>query len=166
MRLISFALTADAIRARTKTVTRRLGWQHLQPGERLQACLKVMGRKPGEPVVRLAIIEVLNVRRESLHSLTHGTYTARMARRECQREGFPHLSPRQFVEFFCHEMKCPPDTVVTRIEFAYMDDAIADAVRQRARRQLDQALDRSGPPPLYEPTPCRHLSPRLHRPPG
>ena len=121
MRLISFSLTAEQVRARTKTVTRRLGWCNARPGERLVACLKVMGRRKDEPLVRLAVIELVEVRRESLHSLTGGSYTDRMAKRECAREGFPQMSARQFVEFFCREMKCPPATQVTRLEFKYVD---------------------------------------------
>ena len=58
MKLISASLTTRQIiesvqRVRAgqppiKDVTRRLGWQHLQPGELLQVCRKVMGRRKGD----------------------------------------------------------------------------------------------------------------------
>ena len=65
-RLMSVALTEHAVRDRTKTVTHRLGWTFLKPGDRLTLCRKVQGRKPGEPLVRLAEVEVVDVRREPL----------------------------------------------------------------------------------------------------
>ena len=34
-RLMSVALTTDAVRRRQKTVTRRVGWQMLHPGDQL-----------------------------------------------------------------------------------------------------------------------------------
>lgn len=44
MRLISFMLTADQIKARTKTETRRLGWRTVKVGDRLRGVLKSQGR--------------------------------------------------------------------------------------------------------------------------
>lgn len=44
MRLISFMLTADQIKARTKTETRRLGWTSVKVGDRLRGVLKSQGR--------------------------------------------------------------------------------------------------------------------------
>ena len=112
-----------------KDVTRRLGWEYLKVGERLQVCRKCMGRKPGEPLVKLAVI----VRREKLHTLTRhmetgvltlmteGSYTHEEAFQEVRREGFPELLPQEFVNFFCRTHKgCTPDTEVTRIEFKYV----------------------------------------------
>ena len=70
-RLMSVSLTEDAVRERRKTVTRRKGWTFLKPGDRLTLCRKVMGRKPGEPLVRIAEVEVVSVRRESLYALRY-----------------------------------------------------------------------------------------------
>ena len=43
-------------------------------------------------------------------------------RQECVREGFPQLTPEQFVAMFCASHKgCTPDTTVTRIEFRYRE---------------------------------------------
>lgn len=33
------------------------------------------------------------------------------------REGSPGFTPEQFIDHFCDAMGCPPNTVVTRIEF-------------------------------------------------
>jgi len=51
---MSVSFTEQAVRERRKTVTRCKGWLFLKPGDRLMLCRKVMGRKPGEPLVRIA----------------------------------------------------------------------------------------------------------------
>jgi hypothetical protein len=53
-RLMSVAFTEQAVRDRTKTVTRRKGWTFLAPGDRITLCRKVTARRPGEPLVRVA----------------------------------------------------------------------------------------------------------------
>lgn len=115
-RLISFALTEPQVRNRSKTQTRRLGWQNAKVGERLTGCRQVMGRrrKDGtvDPLVRITDVEVVSVRRERLDAITPKDVAA---------EGFPGWTPAKFVDFFCRSMKCTPDTEVTRIEFAYLD---------------------------------------------
>lgn len=123
MKNISFALTTRQILDRTKTVTRRLKWLTLKPGDLLQGCKKCMGRKHGEPLEKLSVIRVLHVRREPLRRLLDDpAYGAR----EIKREGLgddPTLSqPRNWVPWFCASHKgCTPDTLVTRIEFEYVD---------------------------------------------
>lgn len=113
MRNLSFSLTEEQFLTNAKDVTRRLGWATLQPGQRLMACRKCMGLKPGEKIVRLGVIEVVSVRREPLNRMTAD---AAYGREEAIREGFPHMSGGEFVEMFCRAMKGSPDTVVTRIE--------------------------------------------------
>jgi hypothetical protein len=121
---MSVALTEDAVVARRKTVTRRLGWwktkkgqQILQVGDRLTLCRKVMGRKAGEPLVRLVEVEVVSVRRERLDAITPD---------DVRREGFDlpgDPSPadaRWFVDFFTDAMHCASDVEVTRIEWRYL----------------------------------------------
>src|SRR5690606_7983375 len=71
-RLMSVSLTEQAVLERRKTVTRRLGWKFLKRGDRLTLCRKVMGRKKGEPLVRLAEVEVVDVRREPLWNISRG----------------------------------------------------------------------------------------------
>ena len=121
MRNMSFSLTTPQILARTKTVTRRTGWTFLKPGDRIRAVKKAMGLKKGEKVESLAVIEVTSVRREHLDALLRGK--REMATEEVRREGFL-LLPRDFVTFFVESHKgCRPDSVVTRIEFRYVDEA-------------------------------------------
>ena len=43
MRNMSFSATVQQVRDRTKTVTRRVGWKTLQPGEVLRAVEKGQG---------------------------------------------------------------------------------------------------------------------------
>lgn len=63
-RLMAVSLTEPQVRDRTKTVTRRDGWRMLRAGDQLTLCRKVQGRRPGEPLVRIADVEVISVRRE------------------------------------------------------------------------------------------------------
>ena len=136
-RLMSVAFTEQAVRDRTKTVTRRKGWTFLKPGDRLTLCRKVMGRKKGEPLVRVAEVEVVSVRRESLGHLIHphrspaeGPYfdaapwhNPEYAADEMVREGFPGLSPTAFVRtYFVDEQGMGYHDDVTRIEWRYLDD--------------------------------------------
>lgn len=111
-RLMSVALTEAAVTNRTKTVTRRLGWQFLEPGDRLTLCRKVMGRKAGEPLVRLAEVQVVSVRRERLNTI---------AAEDVAREGFPDWTPIEFIAFFVQHVACRSDELVTRIEWRYLE---------------------------------------------
>lgn len=117
-RNISFALTTDQIRSRTKTVTRRVGWKFLKAGDTLNACVKCMGLKPGEKIERLGTIRVVDVRREPLEEMVDSEV---YGFQEARSEGFPWLSGSEFVGMFCDNMKCDPETEVTRIEFEYVD---------------------------------------------
>ena len=117
-RLMSVQLTEQAVVERRKTVTRRLGWADLKPGDPLTLCRKVMGRRRSdgtvEPLVRLAEVWVWSARRERLDAITYP---------DCVREGFPHMGPPEFVAFFCEHMRCQPDTEVTRIEWRYTEES-------------------------------------------
>lgn len=122
-RLISFSLTTKQVRESTpekpiKDVTRRLGWKNVRVGERMIGCEKVMGRRAGEPLVKIREIEVVSVRREKLRAMQDDL---NYGFAECKREGFPEMTPRGFVNFFCQSHKgCTPETTVTRIEFKYV----------------------------------------------
>ena len=112
------ALTAPQVIARTKTETRRSGWQTVKPGDRLQACRKIQGRKRREdgtiePIEVLAVIEITDTRRERLDAITADGV---------EREGFPNKSARWFVDFFCTAMKVEPAHEVTVLSFRYVDD--------------------------------------------
>lgn len=113
-RLISFSMTAGAIRDRSKSVTRRLGWKSLRHGEELRAVLKGMGRKKGEPIIDLARIRVVSVRREALSDITDD---------DVALEGYPGHTSSWFVAKFCDAMGCDEDTEVARIEFEYVTEA-------------------------------------------
>jgi hypothetical protein len=121
-RLMSVAYTADAVIERRKTVTRRVGWRFLKVGDELDLCRKVMGRKKGEPLERLARVRVVAVRRERLDRLLHWRHEE-WARKEMAREGFPGLDPGAFITtYFYANQGVPMDAEVTRIEWEYVDD--------------------------------------------
>lgn len=123
-RLMSVTLTKEAVRERRKTETRRGGWTMLRPGDHLTLCEKVMGRKAGEPLVRICNVEVVAVRREPLNAITDDAVA---------REGFGRDDLRDylngpddgnlaaaFVRFFTDKMGGNPDQEVTVIEWRYL----------------------------------------------
>lgn len=113
-RLMSVSMTTDAVRERRKTVTRRAGWEYLKPGDRLTLCAKVQGRRKGEPLDRIVDVEVVDVTREPLYWITS---------EDVAREGFPGMSPAEFVtRFFVEGQHMTPSDMVTRIEFKYIED--------------------------------------------
>jgi hypothetical protein len=124
-RLMSVAMTEQAVVERRKTVTRRKGWTFLKPGDRLTLCRKVQGRKPGEPLVRLAEVEVVSIRREPLYEIDNDTFLYwpdPYAAAEVTAEGFPGMDPHEFVRrFFVDAQGMSPDDEVTRIEWRYLD---------------------------------------------
>lgn len=118
-RYISFMLTTPQIMARTKTVTRRLGWKDLKPGTILMGAEKCQGLGKDGKIKPLCLIRVKDVRREQLRRLTDDLA---YGWRETQAEGFPGRHPAAFVKFFCASHRgCTPDTVITRIQFEYVD---------------------------------------------
>lgn len=114
-RNMSFAITTQQVRDREKDITRRLAWWDVEPGDVLNAVVKGMGLKKGEKVEKIHTIEVRCSRGERLDKIT---------KKDCIREGFPNLSPKQFVDMFCEHNKakgCTPKTFVNRIVFKYLD---------------------------------------------
>ncbi len=128
MRNMSFSLTTAQIRDRTKTVTRRVGWTFLKPGDLLRAVVKCQGLKKGEHITALGVLRVEEVRIEPLRALLDDVGYGIA---ETRREGFGgtplYASPSAFVEFFqnTHQAKTRPtlDSPVTRIAFSYVDEA-------------------------------------------
>ena len=110
-RLMSVALTEEAVRERRKTVTRRLGWESLRPLDRLILCPKTRGVPKAERV-ELAEVVVVDVRQEVL---------GRISKEDVVREGFDDMEPWEFVDMFCQAMGCHPRAKVTRIEWRYLD---------------------------------------------
>ena len=111
-RNMSFALTTDQRLNRTKTVTRRTGWLFLKPGDKLWAVKKARGLKKGEKVERLALIEIVDVRREQIVEIT---------REDVAAEGFPGWARHQFTDMYCAANKCDQLDFCTRIEFRYAE---------------------------------------------
>jgi hypothetical protein len=118
-------MTTDQIRAKTKTITRRIGWLNLKPGEILQAVEKARGLKKGEKMKKLGLIRVVDVRREPLlklfSSCTSYGGTLGYGEEEMIREGFPGLDPEDFVKFFLkgHDHDYTEEDI-TRIQFEYL----------------------------------------------
>lgn len=144
-RLMSVAHTTAAVRDRTKTVTRRVGWwtdkrgrRLLQPGDMVTLCAKVMGRRyrcdcadlidgwsdcPDcddgwcvEPLERICDVEVVSVIREKLNDIVDRPDDPAL-------EGFPEMGPYDFIAFFCDAFSVGPTEMVTRIEWRYLDEA-------------------------------------------
>lgn len=111
MRRMSFRLTWPQMKARTKTVTRRLGWRFAEVADLVLPAWKTMGIRPGELVELLDPIQFTAVRRERLDLITIEDVIA---------EGFPDLTPAEFVAMFCDAAKCNGATVVTRIAFDHL----------------------------------------------
>jgi hypothetical protein len=134
-RLMSVSYTEQAVLERRKTVTRRAGWwldkrgrRLLVPGDTVTLCRKVMGRKKGEPLVRLVDVEAVAVTREPLaalltsESLELGSGPSAWAIAEVEREGFPGMDPAEFVQrFFVDAQGITPSEPVTRIEWRYLE---------------------------------------------
>lgn len=112
-RNMSFAITTEQIRAKTKTVTRRQGWYFLKQGEILNAVEKCQGLKKGEKVKRICQIRVLQVTSDKLCNITI---------EEVRKEGFKELwhTPLWFAEMYAKHNRCALDSEVTRIEFEYL----------------------------------------------
>lgn len=111
---MSFMHTKAQVLDGSKTVTRRLGWWFLRGGEELRAVEKARGLRAQE-IRALRVIRVLEVRRERLDRMLR---EPRYGRAECRLEGYPELTPAQFVQMFCDTHKgCTPATEVNRIHF-------------------------------------------------
>ena len=108
---MSFSMTTDQFRAKTKTVTRRLGWKFLKPGDLVNGVKKAMGLKKGEKIEVLSMIEIKSTRWEPLNKITKS---------DCIKEGFPEFEPADFIKMICDHYKVKPDVPVNRIEFEYI----------------------------------------------
>jgi hypothetical protein len=112
-RNMSFMLTTEQVRNKTKTVTRRLGWWNLKEGDIVNACVKCMGLKKGEKVEKICQIRIKNVRKERINQITDS---------DLIKEGFPDWNRYQFIKMFLDSHKCKTGVVtpVNRIEFEYL----------------------------------------------
>lgn len=134
MRRMSFFLTPRQLLGRTKDVTRRTGrvWEALLPGDEILAIHKSQGLRKGEKQRVLAKLRVKSALPERVCEADRNG--------EATREGFPAMTGEEFVRFFCKAMKCDPQTIVTRIEFAVVEQYVTleawDAEHMRARRRV------------------------------
>jgi hypothetical protein len=108
MRNMSFSMTTEQMRNRTKTVTRRFGWWFLKAGDRVRAVEKAMGLKKGEKIKPIYVIEIVSLRVERLCDITES---------DCTKEGFPLLTPNGFVDMMMKKFRCKLWEAVNRIEF-------------------------------------------------
>lgn len=103
-RRMSCSMTVDAVRNRTKTVTRRHPdtWTALEPRDRLTLIEKGMGLPKGARQVVLAEVEVTDVRLEPILAITST---------EIRREGFDpdEMSPVEWATWWagCHGYSIP-----------------------------------------------------------
>lgn len=110
-RNMSFAMTIDQFRARTKTVTRRFGWWFLKPGDEVCGVEKAMGLQKGEKIKPLGMIRIISVRPEPLNAITHD---------DVIKEGFPDWTPSQFVQMLVDHYSVDPAATVNRIQFEHL----------------------------------------------
>jgi hypothetical protein len=117
MRNMSFAYTTRQCRARTKTMTRRLGWRSLKPGDLVQQVEKAQGLALGEHPVPIHVIQITHTRWEPLKAITW---------HDVILEGFPYdcvMDTERFIKMFCilNAPGCHRNTLVNRIVFRYID---------------------------------------------
>lgn len=105
--------TQQQMRNRTKTVTRRVGWNNAKVGDRVLAVSKSQGRKRGEQPELFGTIELTEVSREMLSDMDD---------EDVDREGFPHFTTDDFIDMFCKHMRCDSWTVVNRLAFLFVCD--------------------------------------------
>ena len=130
-RLMSFMLTTQQFRDQTKTVTRRLGWKHLKAGDIVVGCEQCQGLRKGQTITKLGPIQVVSTRWQMLRAITLD---------EVIREGFPDMTPAQFVEFFCQTHRCEPDRPVNRIEFRYLTSEVLAYILTASQLKLLASL--------------------------
>jgi len=111
-RNMSFSITTEQVRNKTKRVTRRNGWWNLKQGDILNAVEKGMGLKKGQKVVVICKIKIKSARAERLADITGN---------EIIKEGFTGMSKGEFVEMFIKSHKgVTHSTYINRIEFVYL----------------------------------------------
>ena len=111
-RNMSFSMTTKQFQSRSKTVTRRMGWKFLKPGDIVCGVEKAMGLQKGEKIKRLGYIKIVSIRTEPLQAITLS---------DCTKEGFPEKSPADFVKMICDHYGCNDLQPVQRIEFEHIE---------------------------------------------
>lgn len=117
---MSFNMTTQSIIERRKTVTRRLGWLNAKPGDRVLA----VDRLRTKEAKVLGTIEFVDVRRERLDAITYSDVLAEcVVMPDCTTHHPEVTWPciYCFIARFCKAMECTPESIVTRIEFRYIE---------------------------------------------
>jgi hypothetical protein len=128
---MSFALTTEQIRTRQKTVTRRNGWTFAKVGDVVQPVVKTQGLKGGEHVEKIGgPIRFVAVDRVVLSDITP---------QDVYREGFPNLTPREFIAFYKRANGGRRNQIVTRIQFEYLEAHEIPPSRVGRRRRQEAA---------------------------
>jgi len=115
---LSFFMTPEQFKNRTKTVTRRFGWWNAMPGQIFKGVEKSQGLKKGEGVNYLGEIRIKSVTQERADAIIH--YADSLM--ELAREGFPDMPPQEFVTMLCKANRKVVSDTVNRIEFEYVDE--------------------------------------------
>jgi len=126
MRNMSFSKTIGPMRNRTKTVTRRAinTWRNLKPGEVLLAIEKGQGLCKGvgiTPIGRIRVTDVFPVR------------LCDISEDEVIREGFPGMTPAEFVAMYVDAFHIEPSDTVRRIAFEHIHHTICGTKIAAAR---------------------------------
>lgn len=108
---MSFAMTTNQFKNKTKTVTRRFGWDFLKHGDVVCGVEKGMGLKKGEKIKRLGLIKIISIRKERLCDMDDS---------DCVKEGFPDLDADSFIDMLCDHYDCLDFAELNRIEFEYL----------------------------------------------
>lgn len=114
---MSFALTTSQMYACTKFCTSRNGWERAFVGQEVTAVEKGQGIPKGGHVVKIGPIRFLVVRFELLsRMITEPEYGAW----KVVAEGFPQMTPAEFVDMYCRANACKPERVITHIEIKHL----------------------------------------------
>lgn len=117
---MGFQHSLAQVRNHSKTVTRRLGWKFLTLADMLYACEKSMGLRKGEKKIIYETLQPICLRWEPLNRMI---VNPEYGRQECIKEGFPHLSPKEFVDMVLkmhRAEKLTPESLIHRIEYKFI----------------------------------------------
>ena len=112
MRNMSFSMTTEQIRNRTKTVTRRMGWGFLKPEDVVMAVEKGQGLKKGEHVKKICPIRIVSIKSERLWQVPD---------EDVSREGFHGWTRSAFIGLLVKAMPGCRWQSYNRIEFEYVE---------------------------------------------
>ena len=140
-RRMSVSMTLDAVRDRTKTVTRRHvdSWQHLAAGDRLTLIEKGMGLPKGAKQVVVCEVEIVDVCVETLRQVTAAEVIREGLIRRAMNEGGSLAGAVPWFRFFWarghgYSVNLPVDELLAvpcrRIEWRYLDDPCPECRNQ------------------------------------